>query len=424
MSKFLFLCDFYYPKPYPNAIVLDKVTTELIKRGHEIHVVAYLQHESMAVPRYNGVHIHYVQMRTFHKLKKWGEQNISSLKGMIGFKFAMALNKLTKLWNIRNFPMASKTTVNRFFDKSNELHRKHRFDAVIALFNPEDTIFALIRLKEKYPDIRAGAYVLDSLVFLAGKSKLPAFLREKMSWKFEGMVYEKLDAVYNMESHRIHHEHSKYDPFRHKLFFLDTPLYIPRTVRLSRELFNPAQLNIVYLGTLFESFRSPEYLFKLFRELSSEKEQDAVLHFYTRGDCERMLLEYERQLPGRIKRNGFVPNTEIDNIYANSHFLVNIGVSNSTNISSKIFDIMSTGKPILHFYYHDDDVNNKYLEEYSSALLIKMDYDLFESNLKRLSAFIERFSAETEANAYVDEKGFFDKNKPSYTASVFENLLK
>ncbi|MCH8487512.1 MAG: hypothetical protein LAT75_11650 [Candidatus Cyclonatronum sp.] len=419
MSKFLFLCDFYYPRPLPNGVVLDKVTTELIKRGHEVHLIAYRQLNQEAVTRYNGVFVHYVEMRLFYILKTWGEQNIRKLSGAVSFYTAKAINKITKLFNIRRFPMSSAGSVERFYAKTEALHREHGFDAVIALFNPEDTLFAVMKFKQKYPQVSTGAYILDSLIFLAGKKKLPAFLRESMSWKFEQSVYESFDRVYNMETHRVHHVYEKYAPYRDKMVFLDTPLFIPREIVLTHQLYDADKTNIVYMGTLFKSFRNPEYVYKVFRGLNENN--DSVLHFYTRGDCERMLLRYEKEMPGAVVREGYVSNSEIENIYANADFLINIGVNNSTNISSKIFDYMSTGKPVIHFYYFDDDVNNAYLEKYPSAILIKMDEALLSENIARLKKFVAEKKGVQPDISHLNDS--FEKNKPEFTAAQFESLI-
>src|SRR5690606_23043909 len=134
-----------------------------------------------------------------------------------------------------------------------ELHEENNFDAVISLFNPADTLFAGFRLRKRFPDLKLGAHILDSLIFLSGKKKLPAFLRDKLSWKFEKMVYEQFDMVYNMESHQKHHQYKKYDVYRDKMVFLDTPLFSPRNLVLEQNLYNPEKKHLVYMGTLFKS---------------------------------------------------------------------------------------------------------------------------------------------------------------------------
>lgn len=49
-------------------------------------------------------------------------------------------------------------------------------------------------------------------------------------------------------------------------------------------------------------------------------------------------------------------------------------------ISSKIFEYMSMGKPILHIYYSDTDVNLSYLKRYPLALCLKADDKLISEN--------------------------------------------
>ena len=245
----------------------------------------------------------------------------------------------------------------------------------------------ILKLKRRFPELKLGAYILDSLIFLSGKKILPVLLRDKLSWKFEKMVYENYDMIYNMETHKVHHRFNKYEPYRNKMLFLDTPLFTPRQPVLTRELYSHNKKHLVYMGTLFKTFRKPDYMYRLFVKVNENNNYN--LHFYSRGDCEGDVINYQDNTNGAVVRHGYVPHSEIDNIYVNADFLINLGVSNSTNISSKIFDYMSIGKPIIHFFYLDDDVNIKYFQKYDLALMIKMDEDLFSENSIKLKNFLE-----------------------------------
>ena len=417
-KKILFLNDFYYPKPMPNGICLHSVAKELIKSDFEVHVIAYKRKGQTVPSVYEGVNIHYIKMRLFYILRTYGENHIQSVLGKIAIRIAKPLNKIAKLFLLHKFPMASQTTVNRYYNKAVSLCQQNKYDAVIALFNPEDTLFAGVKLKERFPEIKLGAYILDSLIFLAGKKKLPVFLRDKLSWKFEKLVYENYDMVYNMETHMIHHQNKKYEPYRHKMVFLDTPLFSPRKPVFTEKLYSDDKKHLVYMGTLFKTFRNPDYMYRLFLEANTNKEYN--LHFYTRGDCEGDVIHYQNESNGTILRHGYVPHAEIDNIYANADYLINLGVSNSTNISSKIFDYMSIGKPIIHFYYLEDDVNLRYFQKYDLALMIKMDIDLFHENAIKLKYFLETtYNKTLESNALIKT---FNKNLPEYTARHFSRL--
>lgn len=81
---------------------------------------------------------------------------------------------------------------------------------------------------------------------------------------------------------------------------------------------------------------------------------------------------------------------------------------------------MSVGKPILHFYYHDDDVNIKYLEKYDLAIMIKMDEKLFEENAEKLKHFLQKTYNKKADSAKLDHA--FYKNDPDYTAKYFMKL--
>ena len=64
------------------------------------------------------------------------------------------------------------------------------------------------------------------------------------------------------------------------------------------------------------------------------------------------------------------PEIAIDALM-NSDILVNIGNTVEFQIPGKIFEYMSTGKPIVHFSKLPEDPALKYLQKYPRVLIIK-----------------------------------------------------
>ncbi|MCH6266008.1 hypothetical protein [Neobacillus citreus] len=416
----LFMLEMYYPKPEPNGIVVHQVAKELIKLGYQVHVISYRIPGYPNEDQYDGVFIHRIKKRMFYKLREYGENNINTIKGKISYKLAKIINKIKKLIYLPWFPLASPTTVIRYYKKASLLHKKYKFDCVIGVFDPNDCLYAGVLFKNRFKDVKYGSYILDSLIYLSGQNYLPKRLKEKLTWKFEKMVYENSDIVFNMECHRRHHLGGKYEPFQTKMKFLDIPLFIPKKVKMDKRLFDTEKRHLVYMGSLFRGFRTPDYIYRIFKSINHK--DGYQLHFYTRGSCEEDLLNYQYETGGAVIRHGFVEHSQINNIIANADFLINLGVSNSTAISSKIFDYMSTGKPIIHFYYNDDDVNLSYFEKYELSLMIKMDESLFEVNVDKVRNFLTISYGKTiESDTLLD---IFYVNTPMYSASQFDNLTQ
>lgn len=57
-------------------------------------------------------------------------------------------------------------------------------------------------------------------------------------------------------------------------------------------------------------------------------------------------------------------------------------------MSSKIFSYMATGKPIVHIYYAEDDVNVGYLKRYPLALCLRAQEDSLAFNARLLALWL------------------------------------
>lgn len=418
MESILIIVESYYPKPFPNEVCVHNVALELKKMGYDVHIIGYKKNGYMKESKYEGIKIHNIKPRLFQKLRDYGEDNIAKIRGKVVYKIAKWINKIKKLMYIPIFPLTSPVNVLRYYHKAYELYKEYKFDCVIATYHPTEALLAGILLKRKIKTIKYGAYILDSLIYISGRQYLGKTLFDKLAWKFEKKVYENADRVFNMKSHETHHFAEKYYTYKSKIDFIDIPLFLPRKPKFTKSLYDSDKIHLAYTGTLFKDYRDPKYIYRLF--MSINKFNLYQLHFYTKGNCEEELIKYQSESNGRVIRHGYVSNIEIDNIYYNADFLINVGVSNTTMISSKIFSYISLGKPIIHFYYNDDDVCLRYFEKYNLSLMIKMDEKLFDFNAKRLKTFlIENYGKMIDTNK-IDQ--VYKLNSPNYTAIQFDKL--
>jgi len=418
--RFVFLLDSYYPNPLPNGICVHRVAQALLRLGCSVHVVAYGFPGQPPTEDIEGVSVHRIRPAVHRRLKHTGTTHPVGLVRKFAFSAARLTRWFQKLLLLPWFPSSSPTSVYRFFRSTLSIHQATPLSCVISVFHPDETVRAGALIKRRLPNVPHGVYVLDSLVYLSGASYLPSFLRSRLHWRFTQAVYRSADVVYNMECHRSHHETGAYDGLRSKMEFLDIPLYEPNIPNLTKTLYAPEKTHLVYLGSLYQGFREPDYLLSLFREAAPGNAFE--LHFYSRGSCEDALEEAVEESHGTIASHGFVGHTEVPNILANADILINIGVSNSTAISSKIFEYMSTGKPVVHVYYLDDDVNLPYLAAYPHSLSIQISDDpaIFARDVDRLRDFL--LDAQDPSPHVASRLEAFERNTPEFTARRFLEL--
>ena len=100
-----------------------------------------------------------------------------------------------------------------------------------------------------------------------------------------------------------------------------------------------------------------------------------------------------------------------------------VSLKTSDQISAKIFECMSYGKPIVHFSGHKNDPNVYYLEKYTLGNIVKMYEENQESELNKLVQFLE-----TSAGKQVDPtelKRTFETSTPEYSAErIAEEIMR
>lgn len=412
-NRILFIMGGYYPETTPNGVCVKAISNELLRDGYEVHILT--QDDGVDI-EIDGVSVHYIPKNLFLKMRKFGEQNPTGI-GKLCYKTAMLLNKIQKLFMFPWFPLNHPITLRKYYSRAQQLQKQYGFDKVIGVYLPLESTLATLKFKRNYPTIQTAIYVSDSLIYLSGTKYLPTWLAEKFKWRLEKRVYEGVDKVFNIRCHEVHHNDAKYDIYRDKMVFLDTPLFEPAELPADFEpMFDKNKIQWSYMGTMFDGYREPYYMARLVEAI--ENKFDVQIQFYTRGSCESWLAEKEKKLPGHYAQHGYVDNSLTPLIYANSDFLINIGVNTTTMISSKIFLYMAYGKPIIHFYYQDDDVCNSYLQKYPGSCLVQMKDELFEENKNKLCIFINDNLGKKYDSKMVTN--LFYENTPRFSANAFE----
>ena len=179
------------------------------------------------------------------------------------------------------------------------------------------------------------------------------------------------------------------------------------------------KIKLIYTGSLSSTFRKPNYIVELIKKVSTSL--PCELTFYSRG-CDAD-LKREAEKSECIKSLGYVEKDVLEKGIANSDFLVSIGNSlpeGHNAIPSKIFDYMSTGKPVVHILAGNNDICKKYFNEYPKVLLLD-PRESFERNFEILRQFlIENKGVRVPFD--VVSKAFY-KNTPQYSVDVIEAAL-
>lgn len=125
---------------------------------------------------------------------------------------------------------------------------------------------------------------------------------------------------------------------------------------------------LVYAGGLDRYNRNPAGVLAALHTARLHAEFSA--DFYTYGNCEQQLRD--ARFTSWLNIQGRVSPDEADDALAYADVIVTIGNRNSDLMPSKLFDCMSTGRPILHFSQNNDDPYLPYLQKYPLSLTVSL----------------------------------------------------
>lgn len=419
MKRILFITDFYYPQPTSIGISTHKITKELQLNGNDVHVLSFGAANDIDAGDYEDVKLHYVKFRLYDRLLKFYEKRIGSISGKIAYIIAMILIRMPGLFFLGLYPMNSIINIYYIYRMAKKLHNKYSYDMVISTYSPFDGLIAGYLIKRKFKDLLLVLYVLDTLSNRGPSKWFSSKWTERKGYKWERRIYPYADAVLNMKCHEGHHNNERYNQFRERLYTVDIPLFEPKEFKDGgiADLFDHENTHFVYTGRILSHLTSPEYLCELFLKLSEN--QDYKLHFFSSGDCETVLMQYQKQSNEKIIREGFVERNIAMKAVFDADILVSIGCAESMKVPSKIFDYMSAGKKIIHIKKSDLDIALTYYEKYPLALILSED-DSYDENISRIKDFLY---TEKDFNDIEDLNEVFKINKPNHTADIIEQLF-
>ena len=99
-----------------------------------------------------------------------------------------------------------------------------------------------------------------------------------------------------------------------------------------------------------------------------------------------------------------------------------VSLKTSDQISAKIFECMSYGKPVVHYSGHRDDPDAYYVNKYASGHVVKMYAEDQESEINKLVQFLES-SAGKRADL-TELKKTFETSTPEYSADHIMEVIQ
>ena len=148
---------------------------------------------------------------------------------------------------------------------------------------------------------------------------------------------------------------------------------------------NSQTVNFLFVGQFYEKIRNPQYLLELFSHLPS----NYVLHIVG-GGCDRELERYTSILGHRLVRHGWVSKEEANVYVEQFDVLVNVNNTITNQLPSKLFEYISTGKPIVNLCKSEMCLSQPYMDKYENGVCIIEKTNNIQCNAKLIESFVDK----------------------------------
>lgn len=383
-KKILVLLGMYQPCPSANGICVNKVIRELQQQGYTVHCIANGILGRPKSDEYENVPVYRIKPRWFYRVTEWCAINRKKPFSQWIVAFAQVVNK-AKLFLLMPFwPRISPMYTRQFYKQAEKLYKVNHYDIVIGVYTPLDSLIASYKLKINHPEVTFIPYFLDSL---SGGYGPRCFSRESIirrGLKLEEKIFSHADKIVIMRSSVKHHEQYNVKNWG-KFCVLDIPLLD----RIDCEPFagTTQQKKMVYAGSINCSIRDPQFLIRVLKLMCTE---DIELIFAGPIDCLPLFKGLHESFGDRLVLTGRIPHEEIQCLLSEADVLLNIGNANEYMVPSKIFEYMSTGKPIISTVPIENEPSAVYLKQYPLALILDEARQDYEQIANEVTTFLHQ----------------------------------
>ena len=410
MKKILFLLGRYTPNYSANGICCKNVINLLNEKGYKVSCICNAYNENYISFKEGNTNIYPIKQRFYQRMELLSNKIKNKKIGNFLKKISVFISKIQLLVMTPFWPMVSPLYMNSFYKKALELHKKERFDIVISVYTPFESLYAGYKLKKKFPEIKFIPYYLDALAGGWGPSYLSPNIVDKKLMKKEKIISKAADLIISMDSSRKYHKKNGID-FNINRVFLDVPVMIKREVpSVIKEEFYA-----MYAGNLSYSGRSIIPLLEIFKIICNKTN----LKLYLIGECNCVdkYNEYIEKTNGKIEFLGRKQHKEVLKYEEKAKYLINIGSTNPYTIPSKIFEYMSFNKTVISTYSIENEPSKEYLKKYKNVFFIDENLPYEES----ANNFIEFMFFNGKNNIKkIDLEKVFYKNTPD----AFEKTIR
>ena len=291
--------------------------------------------------------------------------------------------------------------IQPFIKRVEQIHKKRGIDLLISVSFPFYNHIAALEIKKKYPEIKWLTFTTDPISY-SESNPLPG-KKIDLARKQEQEVYDTCDycmCTEELYTNLVDDFNINSDKVMSLPFLLSPSLILEGAHTEPHNI----QTKVLYAGYVYNKIRNPQLMIDVF-----SKVKGIELNLYVRGDryCRKYLSKIENDC---IHVNDMVSRDRYIQLLHSSDILLNLSNSIRLQAPSKLLELVSTGKPVINFYYYQD-TGYHIIENYPLGININ-NKQAFDDIVSSVTAFID---------SYKGKKVSFEELKQIYPEHLFES---
>ena len=351
----------YYPNFSATGNCIYQIARCYVNKGHNVYMLSESPDGRETTVEHEGQKIYRVtskRLKDLEKRKSYG-------------KFRIILNKiywaLVKLFTPSGM---EEGLADAFYNKLEELHAQGlQIDCVVPCCMPIEGVKGGYRFCSKYN------IPLFPLLYDRYSDNRDFFrftwthkLKKGYAEKYEKKMFDYSSMVYYIDNWKPYFEKFKRD----NALRVEHPLVVKKPLSEPLPLKDAAKINAIYQGEINHQMRPPQAMLTAFSAIG-KNDPDVRLHIFARGNGVEDVEKAQAADPNVIKFYGKVGKAEADGYYASANIQIILANRDKEIVSSKIFESVASGYPIVYFYFSEDELSYGLLKKYPLVLFVRQD---------------------------------------------------
>lgn len=185
--------------------------------------------------------------------------------------------------------------------------------------------------------------------------------------KLEEKIFDYATTTYFVDNWKDYFANYKRD----NVLRVEHPLVIQRESD-PRELERPTKINVIYQGEINHQMRPPQAMLTAF-ETITRTDADISLHVFASGNGVTDVMQASKKNPNGIRFYGKVSKELADQYYDFADIQIILANKDKDIVSSKIFESVASGYPIVYFYFSEEEKSYELLSKYPLVLFVRQD---------------------------------------------------